>query len=1006
LDVAGSVNITGTYYVNGVAIGGGGLTPWMDASFNNVDISGNLVVKSTGKLIITYDASQAIIRDSDNDNIVRIDKARNSNYFGKYNKQTLPAGDVNMCMGQRYCENSTDASYCYGFGHQNFRYVENPFYNVAVGFRALRGAITYGTTPKRNTAIGHECMTTIVSGEDNTGVGVGSLQNISTGSYNTSLGLFSGTNNTTGSYNTYVGYYSGPNISPFSASTGTNNTAIGQSSGVNITNHGYNTLLGASTDVNVGSSALEYSTAVGYGATILENNKIYLGRTTEQTIAVGGLKIPDTMVLDICGNAIVRSSGKLQIDYNPSNQVLIKDGSDTVIFSIDKSKYSNYIGKSNNQTLTSGRYNMVYGQEFGTGLTDASFCYSFGYRNYKNLTNPKNNIAIGHDAFGAVSTTTGSPTNNTAIGHNSMSYIQSGYENVALGANTLNTLQTGYRNTAVGRSAGRQTEGYENTYMGWETASSLTSTGFYNTAIGSYAGHRITSNEGLTLIGAYTDDGYLSGTYNYSTAIGFGATITDSNKIFLGRATEQTIPVGGLQIPAGQTMDLLGNITANSTTITPIEISYLDGVSSNIQTQLNTKGNVFLNGVNNWTETNTFGTTLNPEGLIISSGSYLNLLGDIRIGSGGSPISGTEISYLDGATSNIQTQLSGKATRATTNTFTDTNTYTKTGGGTGIEISAGTNINLLGNITANSTTITPIEMSYLDGTTSSIQTQLNSKGNVFTNTTNTLTQKNTFIGGIDVSGGTGVSIDIPTTQSFLVKYNGTTLIEVGQYALYSPLSISNDFNQITYNASSVFRNPCVISSDLVIGDAYIGGSFQIGYSGTAGTVIYGGLATTTHITGATTTHQTGTTETYESGAIITIVNPANFDLGAVARPYSPYAVFGTITTASVNWDTTPPSAYSRFILFSNSGTGTITLTLPQGSNASVFLGMEFVFRRTNTTASATTTSVLSVARGGSTDLIYGVGAMTTATSVSVLASGAFYGKIVYVATGRWAYYPS
>lgn len=1073
LDVAGDVNITGTYYVNGTPFSGG-ITPWQDASFTNVDISGNLVVKSTGKLIITYDPSnQALIKDSDNDNIVRIDKLVNSNYFGKYNKQTLTGGQVNMCMGQRFCENSTDASYCYGFGHQNYRYITNPFYNIAMGFRALRGPLTYGTTPTDNIAIGHDCMPSITSGTKNTSMGMLSMFSVSSGGYNTCVGEEAGYNNTTGSYNTYLGYLSGPNINPFQAGTGQQNTAVGNSSGLNITNHSYNTLLGGITDVSFGSSGLQYSTALGYGAKILESNKIYLGRDTEETIAVGGLKIPTSMNMNVYGNAIIKSGGKLQIEYDAS-QVIIFDGDNNKFINIDKSKFSNYFGNSNNQTFTSGQYNMVMGQQFGTGLTDASYCYSFGFQNYKNLQSPSRNIAIGHYTLGGLTNTTpANPIYNVAIGHSSMAYIAGGTYNVAVGHDALGTNQNGDFNTVVGQSAGRQVQGNYNTHIGYETSSNLNTSGDYNTTLGALSGFRINGNQGLTLIGYGTDEGYLTGTYNYSTALGFGAVISESNKIFLGRDTEETIAVGGLRIPTSTNLDIQGNITANSTTITPTEVGYLDGVSSNIQTQLNSKGDVFLNGTNNFTGTNTFGTTLNPEGLIISSGSFLNLLGDIRIGSTGSPISGTEISYLDGATSNIQTQLSGKATRATTNTFTDTNTFTKSGGGTGIEISAGTNINLLGNITANALTITPTELGYIDGTTSNIQTQLNSKGdvflssaNTFTNTNtftksgggtgitisagtnmnllgnitansttitpvelgyidgltsnaqtqltgkatlstlNTFTQKNTFDGGIAVSGGSGTTIDVPTTQSFVVSYNGTAIIEVGQYALYSPLSISNDFNQITYNASSVFRSPCVISSDLIVGDPYIAGSFQIGTSATVGTVIYGALATTTHQTGATTTHETGTSETYQSGALLTVENPANFDLGPVARPYSPYAVFGTITNASVNWDTTPPASFSRFILFSNSGTGTITLTLPQGSNASVFLGMEFVFRRTNTFTGATTTSLLSVARGGTTDLIYIAGGMTTATSTIVLPSGGYYSRIVYVATGRWAYYPS
>lgn len=52
------------------------------------------------------------------------------------------------------------------------------------------------------------------------------------------------------------------------------------------------------------------------------------------------------------------------------------------------------------------------------------------------------------------------------------------------------------------------------------------------------------------------------------------------------------------------TLTLLGNTIANSTTITPTELSYISGTTSNIQTQLNTKAS--LSGTNTWTGVNTF----------------------------------------------------------------------------------------------------------------------------------------------------------------------------------------------------------------------------------------------------------------------------------------------------------------------------------------------------------------------------------------------------------------
>lgn len=124
--------------------------------------------------------------------------------------------------------------------------------------------------------------------------------------------------------------------------------------------------------------------------------------------------------------------------------------------------------------------------------------------------------------------------------------------------------------------------------------------------------------------------------------------------------------------------------------------------------------------------------------------------------------------------------------------------------------------------------------------------------------------------------------------------------------------------------------------------------------------------------------------------------------------YQPNSVYQTINATNLNWSTSPPTPLPHFILFSCSSTTTVTLTLPAISNANIYEGIEFQFRRTNTFASATTTSQLQVTCSG-TDVIYIPGGMTTAASALVLASGAFYGRLVCVnkttTPYNWAYFP-
>ncbi|MFN9955348.1 MAG: hypothetical protein ACK55I_19805, partial [bacterium] len=106
-------------------------------------------------------------------------------------------------------------------------------------------------------------------------------------------------------------------------------------------------------------------------------------------------------------------------------------------------------------------------------------------------------------------------------------------------------------------------------------------------------------------------------------------------------------------------------------------------------------------------------------------------------------ITPTELSYIDGTTSNIKTQLNTKTGLSSNNTYTGINTFNNT-------------VSFIGNIVANSTTITPTELSYIDGTTSNIQTQLNSKPGLSSN--NTYTGINTFSNNITLTGNMNVGI--------------------------------------------------------------------------------------------------------------------------------------------------------------------------------------------------------------------------------------------------------
>ena len=144
-----------------------------------------------------------------------------------------------------------------------------------------------------------------------------------------------------------------------------------------------------------------------------------------------------------------------------------------------------------------------------------------------------------------------------------------------------------------------------------------------------------------------------------------------------------------------------------STSITTTELSYLDGVTSAIQTQLNGKSaSTHVHG--NISNTGALATA---NAVVVTDGNK-NILASTTITT-------TELGYLDNVTSNIQTQLNGKA--ASGHVHGNITNGGALGTANAVVVTDGSKL-----VTA-STTITTTELGYLDGVTSKIQDQLNGK---------------------------------------------------------------------------------------------------------------------------------------------------------------------------------------------------------------------------------------------------------------------------------------
>jgi len=117
-------------------------------------------------------------------------------------------------------------------------------------------------------------------------------------------------------------------------------------------------------------------------------------------------------------------------------------------------------------------------------------------------------------------------------------------------------------------------------------------------------------------------------------------------------------------------------------TATTAELNYTDGVTSNIQTQLNGK-QATISGA---------ATTIDTENLTASRALISNGSGKVAV----SAVTSTELSYLDGVTSNIQTQINNAGSSTTAGAV---GTYVFAGGGNNItdefgDTEAGSNLDV------------------------------------------------------------------------------------------------------------------------------------------------------------------------------------------------------------------------------------------------------------------------------------------------------------------------
>ena len=159
------------------------------------------------------------------------------------------------------------------------------------------------------------------------------------------------------------------------------------------------------------------------------------------------------------------------------------------------------------------------------------------------------------------------------------------------------------------------------------------------------------------------------GFFGYDDSAGkfvFLTDATNTSEVFAG--TDGEVKIGDLDVA---TIDITSSfkIGGVAVTSTAAELNYVDGVTSNIQTQLNGKQATITGGATTIT-----GSNLTASRALVSNGS-----GKVAV----SAVTSTELGYLDGVTSAIQTQINAKpkayAGQVTTSSGTATIAYSTHG---------------------------------------------------------------------------------------------------------------------------------------------------------------------------------------------------------------------------------------------------------------------------------------------------------------------------------------
>jgi len=487
-------------------------------------------------------------------------------------------------------------------------------------------------------------------------------------------------------------------------------------------------------------------------------------------------------------------------------------------------------GSGGNVTIEVGKGSIVLADGAGAGAAVTDF--TAAVQNVTDLSSPFNVGATSVTTSGAELNLLDGSAAGTIANSKAVIYGSSGEVN----ATTLQIAGTSITATAaelnyvdgVTSAIQTQIDGKQATITGAATTIDDTDLTASRAVISNASGKVAVS--GVTTTELDILDGLTASTAELNIMDGVTASTAELNIMDGVTATTSELNIMDGVTASTSELNIMDGVTATTT-----ELNYVDGVTSSIQTQLGGKQATITGAA----------TTIDDTDLTASRALVSNSSGKVAV----SAVTDTELGYVSGVTSDIQTQLGGKQATITgaATTIDDTD----------LTASRAVISNASGKVAVSD--VTDTELGYLDGVTSAVQTQIDGKQATITGAASSITSSNlTALRSLysDASGKVAASSITATELSYLsgvtsaIQTQLDGKLSTGGGTLTGSLNVgsgnqlfTNTVTEVT-SGSGVTIDSVLLKDDTVTADSHFisggsGSTWEIAKSGTDLIIKYG-----------------------------------------------------------------------------------------------------------------------------------------------------------------------